>query len=230
MFVIGKREGVQLFKSVKSIIIIAILLLTSYYSSKFSHLFVSFADLTEAEARHAHLAGLSVLLLLFGQLFINSLSHDSLNREIHDRTIRFLITRTSSRSILLGKFAGIWMFWMVCFVVSFLITLFYSRQVDLFIFAQIIGLLTYQTAFVILFSAVTPRPSVSMFAGVLIGLFFPLAGMWLTFTTNPWVSWLKWVTPYYYLERNDYSFIMMFALAVVMLAVANYIFKRRLHR
>lgn len=227
MYTIGKREFISLFKGIKSIMIIAILLVTSYYSAKFSNLLVSGIDLTAREAENIYTVGLLTLLLLFGQLFVMGLSHDTMNRETHERTIRFLVTRTSRSSIVLGKFFGIWLFWFVCLTVSFLLISIFAKKIDVFIFLQIMSLLTYQIALTILFSVLIPKPGFTMFLGIVMGLTFPILGFWLSFTSNVWVSWMKFITPFYYLDRDDYTFWVIVLLAGIMLGIANLIFKRR---
>lgn len=227
MYIIGKREFFSLFKGIKSIMIIVILLVTSYYSAKFSNLLTSEIDLTAKEAENIYTIGLLALLFLFGQLFVMGLSHDTMNRETHERTIRFLVTRTSRSSIVLGKFFGIWFFWFVCLTVSFLLISIFAKKIDVFIFLQIMSLLTYQIALTILFSVLIPKPGFTMFLGTVLGLTFPILGFWITFTSNVWVSWLKFITPFYYLDRDDYTFWVIVLLAGIMLGIANLIFKRR---
>lgn len=227
MYTLAKREFINLFKGIKSIIVVVILLITSYYSAKFSNLLMSGIELTAKEAENIHTFGLLGLMLLFGQLFVTGLSHDSINRETHERTIRFLVTRTSRTSIIIGKFIGIWMFWLICLIISFLVTSIYSLKIDVFIFSQTMSLLTYQIALTILLSVVIPKPSYTMFLGVVVGLAFPIFGFLFTFTSNVWVSWLKFFTPYYYLERDDYTFFIIILFAGIMLSIANIIFKRR---
>ncbi|MDL4840571.1 ABC transporter permease [Aquibacillus rhizosphaerae] len=227
MYVLGKNEFYGLFKGVKSIIIIAILLVTSYYSAKFSELLMSGIELTAREAKSIHTAGLLALIIFFGQLFVMSISHDTINRETHERTIRFLVTRTSRSAILMGKFFGSLLFWFVCLAVSFLLISIYSHKLDLFIFSQTMSLLTYQLALTILLSVLIPRPGVTMFLGVIIGIIFPIIGFWITFTSNIWLTWMKFMTPFYYLERDDYTFFVIILLAGMMLFIANLIFRRR---
>lgn len=199
MYVIGKREFFSLFKGIKSIIIIAMLLVTSYYSAKFSNLLASGMELTAREAENIHTVGLLTLIVIFGQLFVMGLSHDSLNRETHERTIRFLVTRTSRTSIIFGKFFGIWLFWLICLTVSFLLISIFAQKIDVFIFSQTMSLLTYQIALTILLSVLIPKPGFTMFLGIVVGLAFPILGFWVAYTSNVWVSWTKFITPYYYL-------------------------------
>lgn len=203
------------------------LLATSFYSAKFSDLLTSGIELTAREAENIHTVGLLILILFFGQLFVMGLSHDSLNRETHERTIRFLVTRTSRTSIILGKFLGIWLFWLICLTTSFLLTSVFSQKIDVFIFTQTMSLLTYQIGLTILLSVLIPKPGFTMFLGIMVGLAFPIIGLWVSFTSNVWVSWIKYITPYYYLIREDYTFLVIVILAGIMLVIANLIFKRR---
>ncbi len=227
MYVIGKREFFSLFKSIKSILIIGILLLTSYYSAKFSYVLMSLIELTASEKEQIHTVGLLTLLFLFGQLFVMGLSHDCMNREMHERTIRFLVTRTSRSSILYGKFVGIVLFWFVCVAVSFMIISIFAKQFAVFIFLQIMTLLIYQIALTILLSILIPKPGITMFLGTIIGLAFPIFGLWVSFTSNVWISWVKFITPFYYVERDDYTLVVILLFAGLMLFIANLIFKRR---
>ncbi|MDN5710660.1 MAG: ABC transporter permease [Planococcus sp. (in: firmicutes)] len=227
MIAIGKREFIGMFKSVKSIIIIAVLLLTAFYSAKYSEILTAGISLTETEMKDIHTGGLLFLLLLFGQLFVMGLSHDSINRESHERTMRFLVTRTSRPRILLGKFAGAWFFWVVCIVISFLLISIFSLKFNLFIFSQVIALVTFQIAVAMLLSIVVPKPSVTMFLGILIGMLFPIVSLWIVFTGNKWISWLKFGNPYYYLVEDNYLFFVIFGLAGLIMAAAMAIFNRR---
>ncbi|MEK3889481.1 hypothetical protein [Bacillus sp. FSL K6-3431] len=227
MYVIGKREFFSLFKGIKSILIIGILLLTAYYSAKLSNVLMNAVEFTPKEMEHIHTVGLLTLLFLFGQLFITGLSHDCMNRETHERTMRFLVTRTSRYSILYGKFFGIALFWFVCVAISFLIVSIFAKQFDVFIFSQIMSLLIYQIALTILLSVLIPKPGITMFLGTIIGLAFPIFGLWVSFTSNTWISWIKFITPFYYLERDDYTFLVILIFAGLMLFIAQLIFKRR---
>lgn len=227
MYAIGKREFFSLFKGIKSMIIIGMLLVTSYYSAKYSKLLTAELDLTAWEAESVYTIGILALILLFGQLFVTGLSHDSINRETHERTMRFLVTRTSRTSIIIGKFAGIWLFWLICLLISFLLTSIFSEKIDVFIFTQTMSLVTFQIALTVLLSVLIPKPGFTMFLGTVIGLASPIVGIWLMFTSNEWISWIKFLTPFYYLDRDDYTFLVIVLIAGIMLAIANLIFKRR---
>lgn len=226
MFAISKREFLSLFKGIKSIIIIAVLLLTSYYSAKLSKNVIGQVELTNYQANNIHTAGILILIIMLGLLFVMSLSHDTINREKHERTMRFLVTRTSRTEILLGKFLGIWFFWFLCMSISFIIITIFAEMIDMFIFIQVVCLLTYYIALTILLSVVLPKPNYTMFAGILLGLAFPSFGFWVTLTDNIWIQWVKYITPYYYLSRDDYSVIIVALLAGAFLYIANELLKR----
>lgn len=227
MFMMCKREFISLFKSIKSIIIIAILFAVSYYAAKFSSFIALGADLTAGEAEDIHTIGLLSVILLLGQLFVFGLSHDTINREVHERTMRFLVTRVSRSAILFGKFLGIWMFWFGCITVSFLLISIFSMKFDLFIFSQTLSLVTYQAALALLLSVLIPRPGNTMFLGNILGLLLPAFGFWTVFTPNGWVNWMKYFVPFYYLERDDFTFLVILGLAGMMMLAANAVFKRR---
>lgn len=227
MFTISKKEFSNLFTSVMSLLIIALLLITSYYSAKFSDLLAATAELTASEAENVHTAGLLFLLVGFGQLFVMGLSHDTINRELHERTMRFLVTRTSRISVVLGKYLGIWLFWFVCVLISFLVISIFALKIDLFIFSQTISLLTFQIALTVFLSVLVPKPAYTMFLGVVAGLAIPLLGIWVVFSNNHWIAWLKYISPYYYLFNDDYSFLVIFGLAAVVLLAALLLFRRR---
>jgi ABC-2 type transport system permease protein len=227
VLVIAKKEFSQLFSGFKSLIVITLLLVTSYYSAKFSSFLANDIELSAKEVENIHVIGLLFIIILFGQLFIMGLSHDVMNRELHERTMRFLVSRTSRLSIVVGKFIGIWAYWFVCIVVSHILISIFSHKFDLFIFSQLMSLLTYQIALTILLSIIIPKPGFTMFLGVVIGLIFPILSFWLTFTSSAWFSWMKYGNPYYYLNREDFTFLMIPILAGLMIALAYLLFKRR---
>ena len=227
MYTIGKKEFTGLFKSIISLVIIAILLATSYYSAKFSDLLGTFAELSSSEMKDVHTTGLLFILLAFGQLFVMGLSHDTINRELHERTMRFLVTRTSRSSIVLGKFLGIWLFWLICVVISFALISIFALKFNFFIFSQTMSLLTFQIALAVFLSVVIPKPSYTMFIGAIGGILIPVFGIWVVFTNNSWVGWLKFVSPYYYLINDDYSFLVIVVLAGILLMASIALFQRR---
>ncbi|WP_071458873.1 ABC transporter permease [Bacillus massilinigeriensis] len=225
MYEIGKREFINLFKSFKSITIVVLILTASFYSAKFSRLFEGEAkDFNGTDIQYL---GLLVLIVLFGTIFIMSLSHDTISREIHERTIRFLVTKTSRASIILGKFFGILLFWVICLFTSFILIGIFTQRIDWFIFFQTMSSLTFQIALTILVSVLVPKPMVTMFLGTLIGILFPILGFWLMTTERVWAVWIKYITPFYYLEQPNFSFLVIFLFSAILLLIASFILNRR---
>ncbi|MEZ0117869.1 UNVERIFIED_ORG: ABC-2 type transport system permease protein [Heyndrickxia coagulans] len=227
MFVIGKKECFGLLKGTKSLVVVFIFLITAYYSAKFSPLMTATVDLNAREAKDMYTVGILLLAVILGQLFVMGLSHDSINREMHERTMRFLITRTSRTNILLGKYFGILLFWVLCISVSFFITSLFSKSFHFFIFFQTICILTYQVALTIMLSAMISKPGMTMFLSVILGIAFPIVGIWLALTSKAWIAWLKYITPYYYLKRDDWTCLVIVLIAGLMLVIANAVFGRR---
>src|SRR5690625_6096207 len=61
----------------------------------------------------AYAAVISLILMVLGFLFAFAISHDLINKEIELKTIRLLISKTSSLKLMLGKFLGTLLFWIV---------------------------------------------------------------------------------------------------------------------
>ncbi|MEM5594028.1 hypothetical protein AAHH67_23745 [Niallia circulans] len=69
MLTIGKREFLQLFKGVKSILLILVFLVTSYYTAKFADILATAMELTPKEASEVHLVGL-LFLVMFLDIYL----------------------------------------------------------------------------------------------------------------------------------------------------------------
>lgn len=220
---ITKKEFFQLFKSVKSIIMIVVLLVSSYYFAKYTEQLVPILKLEQTSSWYA--GGLLIILLLFGPLFVMSLSHDVLNRELSERTMRFLVTKTSKANILFGKFLGVWIFWFVCFTVCYVITLFYSKSFDGRLFLETVSLLTYLVVITLLLSIVIKSPQYTMFIGVIFGMAFSIFQM-VILESTAWYSYLKYLMPLFYMQDEDFKFLIVFLQAAVMYSMTYFIFKR----
>lgn len=226
MFAIWKREFLQSFKSFISIGTIIIFIAVSYYLSDFINKFTPMLGLEIVEA--GYISGLSFLILGLGFLFVFSIFHDTLNREIESRTIRFLVTKTSRTSIIFGKLFGILSYWLACLVISFSIIMWFSHEfywksfIDLFVF------LTYIVSLCILFSMIITRRSFSMFIGLIIGLVFPIFGIWSMASDQAWLKVIKYISPYYYLfEKDGLGLLIILCFAALFIGVTVLLAKRR---
>ncbi|WP_173224351.1 ABC transporter permease subunit [Paenibacillus alba] len=107
-----------MFKSFKSVAIILLFVVVSMSIAKFVQnnqaLLEGFGNQS-----NPYLSGMRFLINVLGFLFVLTHSHDFLNREIENQTIRFLVTKTSKMAIVIGKYLGIFLFWMTCVGISF---------------------------------------------------------------------------------------------------------------
>lgn len=225
MVAIAKHEFWQLFKSIKSILIVVILIGSSYYVSKNGADLIALLN-DGGDDKEVYYSGLSIVLMLFGPLFAFALSHDVINREISSKTIRFLLTRTSHGNILLGKLLGVISFWFVCLVCSYSIIVFYAKHVDYFLFVQMMLLLLFSISLAFLLSVVVTKPFMSMFISTVLGLALPIVSV-LVMASEKWWGVFEYMTPYYYLMDDDWKIVFMLFIAMAIIGLTYSVFKRR---
>lgn len=201
MWGICTQEFKSLFRTWKSISVIILFLLVSFLSGKFfssnEALFIN-----NNEDIPIFVSSIRAIVLFFGVLFVMALSHDCMNKEIEYQTIRLLVTKCARFEIVFGKFFGILFFWIVCLFISFCIVCFFARQFYILEFVKLLSFLSYVIAVAILLSTFVNRPSYTMFLGVVIGLLFPIIGVWSLFDYK--ISMLKYIFPYYYIVEGSW--------------------------
>jgi ABC-2 type transport system permease protein len=225
MWAICMNEFKGHFKSVKSIIVIAIIFGVSYLLADFMTSVADQLDLGGSKDGFA----IGTLMLVFGLgfLFIAGLSHDLMNREISSRTMRFLVTKTTRSKILLGKYLGVWFFWFFCITVSYLLITFVSKE---FLWLGVVDCMLFLSvalALNLIFSLLMPKPAVSMFFGIVFALVFPALSFWAIYADSIYTNWFKYFTPYYYSTLGSYYILINLVYAVLLFFVAREIFKRR---
>lgn len=225
MITISKHEFWQLFKSVKSILVILILLCSSYFVSQNGAELIAFLNNGE-EDKQVYYSGLSIILLLFGPLFAFTLSHDVINREVSSKTIRFLLTRTSHANILIGKFLGVLTFWFVCLICSYLVIIMYAKYIDFYLFIQMMLLLLFSVSLTFLLSVVVSKPFMSMFISTVLGLTLPIVSL-LLIITDKWWGIFGYLTPYEYMQNDDWKIIFVLLIGLVIIGFTYIVFKRR---
>ncbi|MGG1155285.1 ABC transporter permease subunit [Brevibacillus formosus] len=225
MWAICQHEFFRLFKSIKSLITVAFIVGISYLVSDLVNQAASF--LPEKELAQGHALGIFVLIMLFGPLFVFSLSHDVINRELAGRTIRFLVTRTSRNQIILGKFLGVAFFWLTCMIITFGVVFATVQTFDAKTFYLCVSLLIYCISLALLLSLVIPRPSYTMFLGIVIALILPGLGLWSTFSSHPAAPWIKYLTPFSFMEKDGACTGFIWLYAAAFLIASMYLFRRR---
>ncbi|GGP09084.1 ABC transporter permease [Oceanobacillus neutriphilus] len=229
MFTVGFREFKSLFTSIRSILIIVVLFGVTAGTAKLVRQFE--APLHELGlGNDAYAMGLMLLLILAASLFVTGLSHNIVNKEIDTRTIRFLATKTSRRNIIIGKFIGSFLFWAICITVALLLIIPFSKSFSMLTLVQSIIFVSYFIGLTLFLSTIIPKPSLSMFLGIIISIALPVLGLWSSGTDNLFVKVIGYVTPYfYYLQEEDsyyYSyFVVLFPILFILLSLV--IFRKR---
>ncbi|CAM5517432.1 hypothetical protein [Bacillus safensis FO-36b] [Bacillus safensis subsp. safensis] len=106
MFAIGLNEFKALFKSIRSILIIIVIIGITTGTAKILSQFSNRSLKSLGLGDNAYVGGLMVLLFIAAPLFVTSLAHNVINKEVYSRTVRFLVTKTSRSNIIVGKFLG----------------------------------------------------------------------------------------------------------------------------
>lgn len=218
------------FKSIKSIIVIAIISGITYLAAdlmKNIAMTKAAGQLTNSLGNNGYAIGTVFVVFLLSFLFITGLSHDLINREVNTRTMRFLVTKTTRTKIILGKYLSVWFFWLFCIFVSYLLITFVSKH---FLWRGIIECMVFISvalALNLIFSIIIPKPAISMFFGIIFALIFPIISFWSMLTDKIYIKWFKFITPYYYSTLGSFYFLINLVYAVGLLLIAVELFKRR---
>jgi ABC-2 type transport system permease protein len=226
MWAICLNEFKGHFKSIKSLIVVATIFGITYLSADLMENLSGQIDIRGA-GNDVYAIGTILIVYLLGFFFITGLSHDQINREVTSRTIRFLVTKTSKTNILLGKYIGILFFWLFCMSVSFILISLVSKD---FLWLGLLDCMTFLSvalALNLIFSIILPKPAMSMFFGIIFALLFPALSVWSIYTDRFYISWFKFITPYYYSSLGEYYILINLIYAACLLLLAIWLFKRR---
>ncbi len=227
MFAISLREFKSLFQSIRAIIIIVVLFGVTVGSAKLVSQFKS--ELSGLGlGNNAYIIGLMLLLFLAAPLFVTSISHSSVNKEMESKTIRFLATKTSRESIIFGKFLGNMSFWVICLTVALLLIIPFSKSFYFVDLIQSIIFVSYFIGLSLFLSTLVNNSSLTMFAGIVISIALPVIGMWSLLSKNVVVDTISYLTPYFYYtnENTSYTYFVLIHTAVFVI-LSLIIFKRR---
>lgn len=227
MFAITLREFKSLFQSIRAIIIIVVLFGVTAGSAKLVSQFKgSLSGLGLGD--NAYIIGLTLLLFLAAPLFVTSISHSTVNKEMESKTIRFLATKTSRENIILGKFLGNLSFWVLCLSIALLLITPFSKSFYFVDWIQSIIFVSYFIGLSLFLSTLVNNSSLTMFAGIIISIALPVIGMWSLLSKNVIVDTIAYLTPYFYYtnENTSYTYLVLIH-TVVFLILSLIIFKRR---
>lgn len=225
MLAISVQELKNLLKSLKSIILVLIIFGASYYLAKLIQSFNGQMKFGLGDDSYA--VGIVLIIFVFGFLFITSLSHDSVNREISTRTMRFLVTKTSRSRIIYGKFIGIWLFWFLCIFISYTLIAFVSKKFLWLGIYDCMAFITVGISINLLFSVLLSKPAASMFFSIIFSLVFPAASFAAVYSSYPWIYWFKYLTPLYYSSLGSFFIMINYLYGIGVLYLTVHLFKRR---
>lgn len=225
MYSIAKREFLNIFKSFKSILIILIFLFAGYYISKYFSQGLSLTP-TEGNNSSSYASGIRGIVTLLGFLFVFTLSHDTMSKEKESNTIRFLVTKTSRSSILLGKYFGILLFWIFTVGISMLVVMFVAKKILIFEYSQLIFFLSYAISLNVIVSTFCTRTTYSMFIGILLGLLIPILGIWSILSEDWILKFAKYILPYTYILNQDWRSAIPILFSILFMTVSIYKLKR----
>ncbi|UOB79040.1 ABC transporter permease subunit [Bacillus sp. ZJS3] len=224
MLTIAKREFELLFKSFKSIVIICIFFMVTYFTSRFfsgnEHL------IQQLNGSSSYSVSVRGLIVFFGFLFVMSLSHDCINKEIEQRTMRFIITKVSRSSTILGKFFGVCLFWFSCITISFIIIASFAGTFLLVDCIRIIVFIMYIIGLSLLISILIKRSSYTMFLSIVLGIAFPVIGLW-SLVTNHFLGSIKYILPYYYITEPIYYMVIPLLISIFFIILTIILFRKR---
>lgn len=222
MVSVAKNEFFNLIKSVKAVIIILIFVLFSFYISNF------LIKSSELNARQgAVYSSLRLLVFVMGYLFASILSHNTINREIEQRTGRLIVTKISRNSFWLGKFVGNLMFWFVCITSSYILISIMSNQLDVTVYFMTLSIMLYFVALVLLVSTVIDKTSMSNFVGLFLGIAMPGIGMWVTLDEKNVLGFAKYVFPYFYILKGGAFMLIPVLIAMIWLLISLIIIRKK---
>lgn len=222
MVSVAKNEFFNLIKSVKAVIIILIFVLFSFYISNF------LIKSSELNARQgAVYSSLRLLVFVMGYLFASILSHNTINREIEQRTGRLIVTKISRNSFWLGKFVGNLMFWFVCITSSYILISIMSNQLDVTVYFMTLSIMLYFVALVLLVSTVIYKTSMSNFVGLFLGIAMPGIGMWVTLDEKNVLGFAKYVFPYFYILKGGAFMLIPVLIAMIWLLISLIIIRKK---
>lgn len=230
MIYLLRREFVDSFKSIRSILIILFITFLSYQSATFFDSNPGIVkDLMEGggEEGSIYTAAIALIVAVFGFLFVFASSHDLINKEVELKTMRLLVTKVSRVEIMLGKLLGALLFWVVTISISFAILTIIAGKWFPKDYFQSLVFLFYIISFVLLVSTLFTNSKITMFLGIILGVTLPIIGL-VSMVSNKWY-WIpfKYLLPYRYLEGSIVLTLIPLAIGAIYFLISVSVLKRK---
>lgn len=219
MIPIMKREFVDAFKSVRSILIILFMTFISYRSAILiqdnSYLVSSLLEMDLGGMKIQAIVIMFVFITL-GFLFVFAVSHDVVNKELELKTIRLLVTKVSRIEIIIGKLLGVFLFWVFVISISFGLIFFITGEFDLRGYLETNVFAFYIVSLLIFISTIVTKPKMTMFLAILLGISLPILGLVADIVDKWYLLPFKYVLPYHYMDLET---ILLAAIVPLLIAI-----------
>ncbi|WP_347860946.1 ABC transporter permease subunit [Salimicrobium sp. PL1-032A] len=228
MIALAKREFFDSFKSIKSLLIILFTTVVSWQTAQYlssNPLLIQEAAVQGKESEFVT-AVTAFMVIALGFLFVFSVSHDIINKEIESKTIRLLVTKKPRSHIMLGKFLGTLLFWVAIFTISYLVTAIIAQVWVTIEYLKMVSFLTYIVGMVFLVSTLVERTKLTMFIGVFAGVLLPILGIASVMVDKWWMTVIEYLLPYTYTEKG-FLMIIPFLMGLSFFFVATKIMNRK---
>ncbi|WP_414055017.1 ABC transporter permease subunit [Macrococcus equi] len=226
MLAIALKEFTNLFKSIKSIIVILMIFSATIGIAKLLKMFQ-----TQLKAMglgdNPNSVGLLLIIFIFGPIFVFILSHNIVNDEMKSRTIRFLVTKTTRNNIIIGKFLGVLAFWFIILFITIIILALYTKSFYFIDMIHCITFLSYFIALALLLSVIIDNPVLSNFIGLALSIIISGLGFWSILSEKLFLKLFSYLTPYYFLKHDNGLVFCTLIHTLILLMISLLVFKRR---
>lgn len=227
MFAVCSNEFKTMFKSIRSIIIIIFIVSSTVLVANLIDKFAfKLQDLGIGD--NVYVAGLTTLLYLLGPLFVTSISHNLINKETYTRRIRFVVTKVSRDEIIMGKFFGVLLFWVLCLFFSLILILPLTNSFYIYELIKDIIFISYFVSLTLLLSSIINSQQMTMFLGVILSVIFPILSLVVVNTDNMYIKAVGYLTPYpYFNEESLNAPYLVLIFTIIFLCISLLTFRRK---
>lgn len=221
------REFLSSFKSIKSIFTILIFIGANLGLAKLISIFYEVLKNLGVEGSPYSISFVFVTILI-SPFFIFSLSHNCVNEEIKNSTIRFIATKTERANIIIGKFLGMLLFWFLTLTITSLFMIIYSHSFYIIEILRSLIFICYFISLSILLSTIINSTALSNFLGIALSLIMTILGVWCVASENIFLKIYNFITPYYYfMEANNFLSLIVLIHIIIFLTISIILFRRR---
>lgn len=225
MLAIWIRELSYLCKGIKSVVLLTLFVGFTYMIASLSD-FLPFL-MQDTESSSSLSGGLRFLILFFGFIFVAMVSHDTINKEIDTQTIRFLVTKTSRVSIVLGKFLGILSFWILVTTLSYIPAVVKAQHIDFHDYIKLIQYLCVMVGVTVFLSSVVVKPFYSLLFGLCFGVVYPVLGMVSMIKEGLVWEQIKYISLFNYITDTSGGLYIPFLASALLVILSIIVFQRR---